>query len=133
SSLEDGFDAAAGLPGAVANYTTRRSKQLRQIAVEVHSAAAKDPTVRRFLRRSLDLQIGQIGDSIAAGQQAGDLDPDPAPEFMASMIFVFIMGLMHMETLLPNLVGDEAWRVFVAGRVAKLLGAAEPGAGLPTA
>jgi hypothetical protein len=33
-----------------------------------------------------------------------------------------IMGLNHMDTLNPHLVGDRAWRDFVAERVGVLLG-----------
>jgi hypothetical protein len=36
---------------------------------------------------------------------------------------VFIMGLMHMETLVPQLVGDEEWADLVASRIALLMGA----------
>jgi hypothetical protein len=35
---------------------------------------------------------------------------------------VFLMGLNHMDTLNPQLVGDPAWREFVASHVAILLG-----------
>ena len=35
---------------------------------------------------------------------------------------VFIMGLMHMETLLPHLVGDRKWHDFVQARVGTLMG-----------
>ena len=44
-------------------------------------------------------------------------------EFMASAVMAFTMGLMHMETLLPRLVGDPQWRDFVERRVSALLGA----------
>ena len=94
---------------------------LRQLAVEVHYASVKHPEVRRLLRRSLDLQIQQIGDYLAAGQQAGKLDPAVDAELLASAVLVFIMGLMHMETLVPQLVGDTRWRDFVRNRVATLL------------
>jgi len=33
------------------------------------------------------------------------------------------MGLMHMETLVPRLVGNEEWADLVAGRIDLLLGA----------
>ena len=35
---------------------------------------------------------------------------------------VFIMGLMHMETLLPQLVGDTKWQEFVQDRIGALMG-----------
>jgi hypothetical protein len=33
------------------------------------------------------------------------------------------MGLQHMDTLLPNLIGDKSWRYFVDERIAALIGA----------
>lgn len=53
------------------------------------------------------------------------MNPGPDATMAASMVFVIIMGLMHMETLLPNLVGDAQWQAFVADRVAAMLGMSE--------
>ena len=123
STTAAGPSDAAALAATIATYVTPKFKPLRQVAVEVHYAAAKDPKVRRFLRRSLDLQIGQLRDGIAVGQAAGALDAAARPDLVATAIFVFIMGLMHMETLAPQRVGDAEWRAFVADRVALLMGA----------
>jgi AcrR family transcriptional regulator len=110
------------LPPIAAMYTTLRLKLLRQLAVEIHSASVKDPRVRRLLRRSLDLTIRQIRDEIAGAQKAGKLDPTVDSELLASAVMVFIMGLMHMETLLPQLVDDATWHDFVQTRIAALIG-----------
>jgi hypothetical protein len=32
------------------------------------------------------------------------------------------MGLIHMDTLLPDLVGDASWREFIRERTALLIG-----------
>jgi hypothetical protein len=109
------------LPALIGAYTTRRLKRLRQLAVEMHYASARDPNVRRFLRRSLETQIGGLADALARSHR-GARTTTPNPELMAPMVFVVIMGLMHMETLLPQLVDDAAWRRFVEARVAALLG-----------
>jgi AcrR family transcriptional regulator len=109
------------LPQIVAMYTTPRLKLLRQLAVEIHSASARHPRVRRLLRRSLDVTIRQIREGIETSQKTGKLDAAD-PELLASAIMVFIMGLMHMETLLPNLVGNAKWHDFVRERAANLLG-----------
>jgi TetR/AcrR family transcriptional regulator, transcriptional repressor of aconitase len=113
---------AAFLPRIAAMYTTAGLKLLRQLAVEIHSASVKHPRVRRLLRRSLELTIRQMRDEIADAQQAGKLDPTLDPELLASAAMVFIMGLMHMETLLPHLVGDVRWHDFVQTRTAALMG-----------
>jgi AcrR family transcriptional regulator len=119
------------LPELVATYASRAMKSTRQIAIEMHYAAAKDPTVRRFLRRSLDRQMDEVRLVIAAGQAAGALDPKLDPGLLASAVFVFIMGLMHSETLTPQLIGDAAWRDFIRDRTAALIGAQTGGADPP--
>ncbi len=116
--------SAAGeafLPATVASYTTRRLKRVRQMAVEVHYAAGRNPEVRRLLRSSLDRQIGEIRDGVAAAQRSGELPGDADPELAATAVMAFIVGLMHMETLSPHLIGDPRWQAFVADRTAALL------------
>ena len=113
---------AALLPAIAATYTTRSLKLFRQLAVEIHAASVAHPRVRRLLRQSLDVTIRQIGDEVANAQRAGALDPTADPELLASAAMVFIMGLMHMETLLPHLVDDRKWRDFVQARVGTLMG-----------
>lgn len=113
------------LPGVVADYTTPGLKQFRQLAVEVHAASTKDPKVRDLLRGALDANSRQIRDGIVEGQRTGELDPAADPELLAWTVIVFIMGLMHLETLAPHLVGDARWRDFVRDRVAILIGARE--------
>lgn len=66
--------------------------------------------------------------AIAAGQAAGALDPTLDAGLLASAVFAFIMGLMHSETLIPQLVGDARWRAFIQDRVAAMLGAQPSGA-----
>jgi AcrR family transcriptional regulator len=116
-------EGAASLPDLVANYTARRMKRVRQLAIETHYAAAKDTQVRGILKRALDRQKADIRAVIEAGQAAGALDPSADAGLLAEMVFVLILGLTHAETLAPQLVGDAAWRDFIRDRVALLLGA----------
>jgi TetR/AcrR family transcriptional repressor of nem operon len=110
------------LPEIVASYTERRMKRVRQLALEMHDASTKDAQIRKLLKRSLETQIGAIRDGLAAAQAAGVLDPGPEPEALAHTVFVMILGLLHLETLAPQLVGDAAWREFIRGRAATLIG-----------
>lgn len=110
------------LPAIAAMYTTRTQKLLRQLAVEIHSASTKHAKIRQLLRQALDANIQQIRSEIVGAQQAGELDPTVDCELLASAVMVFIMGLMHMETLLPHLVGDPKWHDFVQCRVGTLMG-----------
>ena len=57
-----------------------------------------------------------------AAQQAGKLDGDVDPALLASVVMTFVMGLMHMESLFPHLVGDAKWHDFVQNRVTTLMG-----------
>jgi len=112
----------ASLPAAVAAYAAKPLKRLRQMAVEVHYAAAKDPQVRRLLRRSLDANIAAMADGLAGARAVGALDTDADPRLLATAVMVFIMGQMHLETLAPQLVGDPAWRALVEDRIAAMVG-----------
>jgi AcrR family transcriptional regulator len=121
-TVDGSATGVAALPGIVAAYTTLRLKLLRQLALEIHSASAKHPKVRRLLRQSIEGAITQIGNDIAAAQRLDKIDPAVDPALLASAAMVFIMGLMHMETLVPQLVGDSAWHDFVQNRAATLIG-----------
>jgi AcrR family transcriptional regulator len=113
------------LPNVVAGFTTQGRKRFRQLAIEIHSAALKYPQVSLLLRHSVERQIADIS-GLIAGQGAETLDPAGRPELLASAVMVFIMGLMHMETLAPQLIGSEEWADVVAGCIALLLRAPAP-------
>jgi AcrR family transcriptional regulator len=116
-----GKDATA-LPLLAAAYTEPELKLVRQLSIEVHSAACKDAKVNRVLSRSDRAAIEHIRESVASGQRAGSLDSSLDPGFAACAFCIFIMGLTHMDTLLPDLVGNRAWRAFVRDQTAALIG-----------
>lgn len=119
--LPEGRSDASLLPDIVAMYTSPRLKLLRLLSVETHYASARHPRVRRLLRRALDHNVAQITGSIVAARDAGKLTFEGDPVLLASSIMVVILGLMHMETLLPDKVGDAEWHNFVRDRVKVLL------------
>jgi AcrR family transcriptional regulator len=118
----EGRAGPAALASIVAAYTTSRLKRVRQLAVETHHAAAQNTKVRRLLRSSVDSEIGELAQGIAGAQRAGEID-DAAldPLLAASSIMTLIMGLMHAETLVPQLIGEAVWRDFIAAGVERLL------------
>jgi AcrR family transcriptional regulator len=120
-SSERGNDATA-LAHLAAAYTEPALKLVRQLSIEVHSAAARDDKVRQVLTKWDRLIMGQISASIASAQKAGKLDPTLDPDQVARAFCILIMGLIHMDTLLPELVGDGSWRQFVRERAALLIG-----------
>lgn len=116
-----GRTGPAALAAIVAAYTTPRLRRVRQLAVEIHHAAAQNGKVRRLLRSSVDREIGELTQGIAATQRAGEIDAKLDPQLAASAIMTLIMGLMHAETLTPQLVGEAAWRDYIAAGVERLL------------
>jgi AcrR family transcriptional regulator len=119
------------LPRIIATLTTPKLKLFRQLAVEIHYASVKHPRVRQLLRRSLEHNIEQVRSGVVAMQRAGKLDQSIDSKSLACVIMVFVMGLMHMETLLPQLVGDAKWHDFVQDRAAALMGMVESGSSRP--
>jgi AcrR family transcriptional regulator len=113
---------ASALPHLAAAYTEPDLKLVRQLSIEVHAAAARDAKVRQVLLQSNRHVMDHMAIGIAAAQKAGKLDPSLNPDFVSRAFSIFIMGLVHMDTLLPELVGDPAWREFIRERVANLLG-----------
>lgn len=117
----EGRAGPAALARIVGAYTTRRLKRVRQLAIEIHYAAAQDAQVRRLLRASVDREIGEMAAGIAAAQAAGEIDAALNPQLTAAAIMSLIMGLMHAETLTPQLVGDAVWRDLIEAAVERLL------------
>lgn len=120
-SSERGNDATA-LVHLAAAYTEPALKLVRQLSIEIHSAAARDAKVRQVLTKWDRLIMAQTSASIVSAQTAGKLDPTLDPDQVARMFCILIMGLIHMDTLLPDLVGDGTWREFIRERVALLIG-----------
>ena len=120
-SSERSEDATA-LAHLAAAYTEPALKLVRQLSIELHSAAARDVKVRQMLTKSDLLMMAQISANIAAAQKAGKLDPSLDPDHVARAFCILIMGLIHMDTLLPDLLGDRSWREFIRERAALLIG-----------
>ena len=116
-------DPAIDLPQVVAGYTSARLKLLRQLAVEVHAASVHNAKVRRLLNQALSGNFEQLRTRIVAGRALGTLDSSTNADLLARAVMVFVMGLMHMETLLPDLIDDPTWHDFVEARIGGLLGA----------
>jgi AcrR family transcriptional regulator len=110
------------LPDLAARFTDPALTLLRQLSVEVHAAARRDPEVNKLLSAYNEAAMQRIRALLEVKPQVGPRRAPPNPEFTARALMVFLMGLNHMDTLHPQLVGDQAWREFVAAHVATLLG-----------
>jgi hypothetical protein len=95
---------------------------MRQLSLEVHAAASRDPVVAHLLSDYDDELKRQIRDGLASAQRAGQADPSVDAELAAQLYATLILGLSNMDTMNPSLVGDAKWKAFVAERVGLLLG-----------
>jgi len=113
---------ATSLPFLGSVYTEPELKLVRQLSIEVHSAVTRDKKVERAVSTSMESASKWASGLLAAAQRAGKLDPKVDPLLAAHAYAVFAMGLTHMETLAPHLIGNPEWREFVVGRIAAILG-----------
>lgn len=117
-----GEEDAALLPDVAARLTDPALTALRRLALEVHAAARRDPEVRALLSAYNETVMWRIYALLEPALQTKTREATRGREFTACAVMVFLMGLNHMDTLHPQLVGDRAWREFVASHVAALLG-----------
>jgi AcrR family transcriptional regulator len=110
------------LPEVAARLTDPALTLLRRLSVETHAAASRDPEVNKLLSAYTETVLQRIRALLEPPARVRPYDATQAPEFTARALMVFLTGLSHMDTLHPRLVGDQAWREFVASHVAALLG-----------
>jgi AcrR family transcriptional regulator len=119
---DGGKEDAARLPEVAARLTDPALSLVRQLALEVHTAARRDPEVHRLLSAYNETVMQSIRALVEPTLRTGVQDEVRDSEFTARAVMVFLMGLHHMDTLHPQLVGDRTWREFVTTHVATLLG-----------
>lgn len=119
---EHGKIDVTALPEVAASYVAADLKQTRQLSLEVHAAASRDPSVASLLSEYLDDLKRQISEGITGAQRDRLVDSGLDPDLTAQFYATLILGLNHMDTLDPERVGDPKWRAFVAERVGVLLG-----------
>lgn len=103
-------------------HTDPDARMLRRLSLEVHSAAARDKDVKALLLDYDEMVMAKLRKIIERGHRNGKIDRARQPEFTVRAVAVFIMGLNHLDTLSPQLLGDPSWRRFVAATVTNLLG-----------
>ena len=110
------------LPEFAASYASPEYKLIRQLSLEIHLAASREQDARKLLDTVARDVTQAIRSSIAGAQESRLFDPALNPDFSARFLLVIIMGLSHMDTLEPLLIGDSAWHQFVLERISAVLG-----------
>ncbi len=113
---------AADLPEFAASYTTPGYKLIRQLALEIHAAGSRGADAMTLLSKVNDEAARVISNSISTAQDGDVLDRNLNPDFAAIFLQVTIMGLAHLDTLRPDLIGNQSWHDFVLDRVSAILG-----------
>ena len=119
---------ASDFAALVAAYADPGLETVRKLCVELHAVAGRNPEVHavwlEFNQRSQQSLIHQLSSARAAGALRDDLDIRSA----AALLLVIVMGLCHLDTFDPQLVGNQGWAAFLGATVEELL-TVEPSAG----
>lgn len=121
--LESGSEvSAASLARLVSSYSEPGPRRIRRLAIEVHAAASRDADAAelllRFNRRIHATACARLEAGVASGMLPEELDVPHT----ASLLLIVVMGLAHLDTLEPDLLGDPGWKRFLEGAVEDLLG-----------
>jgi AcrR family transcriptional regulator len=117
---------ACELPAFAASYTTPEYKLIRQLQLEIHAAASRGHDAKTLLSKVNEESVRVISRSISAAQKSGTFDKNLDPDFAAIFLQLTIMGLSHLDTQRPELIGNHSWHDFILERVSAFLGFRRP-------
>jgi len=105
----------------VSAYAAPSLRRLRRLAIEIHAAASRDQNAAELLsdfnRRTHRALRERLERCIESGALPAELDAQRT----ASLLLVLVMGLAHLDTLEPTLLGDRTWTRFLERSVERLL------------
>jgi len=93
----------------------------RRLTVEMYAAAALDKDVNALVEGFTEMGAARLRAQIEAGIEAGDLPADTDVVFTQWLVHILMLGLCNHETIGAHLIGNEAWRQFVAKATRRLL------------
>ena len=120
---------ASDLPEFAASYTTPGYKLIRQLSLEIHAAGSRASDAMTLLSKVNEEAARVVSCSIAVAQSNGTLDRSLDPDFAAIFFQATVMGLAHLDTLQPGLIGNQAWHDFILDRLSAVLGLSRPAPG----
>ena len=114
------------LPAFVASYTIPEYQLNRQLSLEVHTAASRARASQILLSKVNEESARIISRSISAAQNKEKFAKNLDPVLAAVFLQVMIMGLTHLDTLQPDLIGNQSWHDFILDQVSAVLGFRHP-------
>jgi len=129
--LSERLEAGEGLAARdfarmISLYADPALATLRRLAIEIHAAASRQPEAKALLLAFNERIHRDLATRLAEAARAGRLPAGLDAARMAHLLVVMIMGLAHLETLHPELIGQKAWVRFLESSLEDLL---ERGAG----
>jgi hypothetical protein len=103
-------------------------RTLRRLTVEVHHAAARNDQIRRLLDEYHRYSVDKYARMIENWQQQGLADPQVDPALTAQLFLAEALGLCNIDTLSPDLLGNERWLARVDEHIDALLRPPRPAA-----
>jgi hypothetical protein len=102
-------------------YAAPQLGRLRRLAVEVQTAAGRDKRVGELLSDS-NLRVAR-GVRAVLDQALGPATPSTVRDrdYAARLLLVVVMGLLHLDTLDPTLVGDPEWIRYLEAGIGRML------------
>jgi AcrR family transcriptional regulator len=109
------------LTAMVSQYADPSLATLRRLAIEIHAAAQHRPDAKSLLLGFNERIRRNLADRLTQSKQAGLLPATLDADRVASLFVVIIMGLAHLETLDPRLVGNPSWIRFIESSLGDVL------------
>lgn len=110
----------------VSAYASPALRQVRRLAIEIHAAASRDKDAAELLAEFNQRMHDALRLRLEQCVESGAVPPALDTARCASLLLVLVMGLAHLDTLEPSLVGDRDWTRFLEVSVERLLRAANP-------
>jgi AcrR family transcriptional regulator len=105
----------------VSVYAEPGVRRVRRLAIELHAAASRDKDAAERLLAFDQRMHAALRERLEHCIESGALPSGLDPARTASLLLVVVMGLAHLDTLEPSLVGDPDWIRFLERSVARLL------------
>jgi AcrR family transcriptional regulator len=105
----------------VSAYADPSVRRLRRLAIEIHAAASRDKEAAELLLAFNERTRAALHERLERCAESGAISAAIDPQRTASLLLVLVMGLAHLDTLEPGLVGDADWTRFVERSVEQLL------------
>ena len=109
------------IPKLVSMYADPQRLRVRRLAVEVHAAAVRDKRVADLLTDENRRVVEAYRECVARPSESGELDHSTTSDYIARFLLIVSMGLSHLDTLDPALIGDQKFQAWLEQLVARTL------------